>query len=46
MFESILKPLKNKEEIEKRQDFIQAFLDDKILLDKIRTKLQSVSNIN
>jgi len=46
MFESILKPLKNKEEIEKRQNFIQAFLDDKILLDNIRIKLQWISNIN
>ncbi|MDD3793562.1 MAG: hypothetical protein PHI37_02025 [Candidatus Gracilibacteria bacterium] len=46
MFESILKPLNNKDNIEKRQEFIQAFLDDKILLDKIRDKLQSVSNIN
>jgi len=46
MYESILKPLNNKEEIEKRQSFIEEFLKDKVLLDKIRNELQYVSNIN
>lgn len=46
MYESILKPLNNKEEIEKRQSFIEEFLKDKILLDKVRNELQYVSNIN
>ncbi len=46
MYESILKPLNNKEEIEKKQSFIEEFLKDKILLDKVRNELQYVSNIN
>jgi len=46
MYESILKPLNNKEEIEKRQSFIEEFLKDKVLLDKVRNELQFVSNIN
>ncbi|MDD2907333.1 MAG: hypothetical protein PHH98_01700 [Candidatus Gracilibacteria bacterium] len=46
MYESILKPLNNKEEIERRQDFIEEFLKDKMLLDKVRTELSSISNIN
>lgn len=46
MYESILKPLNNKEEIEKRQEFVEEFLKDKILLDKTRTELSSISNIN
>ena len=46
MYESILKPLNNKEEIEKRQSFIEEFLKDKVLLDKVRNELQYVSNIN
>ncbi|NCO31338.1 hypothetical protein GW891_00445 [bacterium] len=46
MYESILKPLNDKEEIEKRQEFVEEFLKDKILLDKTRTELSSISNIN
>lgn len=46
LYESILKPLNDIAQIEKRQDFVEAFLNDKILLDKVRNKLQSVSNIN
>ncbi len=46
MYESILKPLNSKEEIEKRQNFIEEFLKDKSLLDKVRNELQYVSNIN
>jgi DNA mismatch repair ATPase MutS len=44
--EAILKPLNNKEEIEKRLNFVEEFLKDKILLDKIRNELSSISNIN
>jgi DNA mismatch repair ATPase MutS len=44
--EAILKPLNDKEEIEKRLNFVEEFLKDKILLDKVRKELSSVSNIN
>lgn len=44
--EAILKPLKNKERIEERLDFVEAFLNDKILLDKVRSELSNVSNIS
>ena len=44
--EAILKPLNNKEEIEKRQKFIEEFLNDKMLLDKVRSELWCISNIN
>lgn len=44
--EQIIKPLNNLEEINKRLDFIDELLKDKILLDKIRKKLENVSNIN
>jgi len=44
--ESILKPLLNTQKIKQRQDFIEEFLNNKILLDKTRKKLESVSNIN
>jgi len=38
--------LLNIQEIKERQDFIEEFLNNKILLDKTRKKLESVSNIN
>jgi DNA mismatch repair ATPase MutS len=44
--EAILKPLNDKEEIEKRLNFVEEFLKDKILLDKVRKELSSISNIN
>ncbi|MDR2411384.1 MAG: hypothetical protein LBD88_02065 [Candidatus Peribacteria bacterium] len=44
--EAILKPLNDKEEIEKRLNFVEEFLNDKILLDKVRKELSSISNIN
>ncbi|MDR3150770.1 MAG: hypothetical protein LBU14_04135 [Candidatus Peribacteria bacterium] len=44
--DSILKPLNNKEEIENRLNFIEEFLENKILLDKVRNELSSISNIN
>ncbi|MDR0771965.1 MAG: hypothetical protein LBF15_02730 [Candidatus Peribacteria bacterium] len=44
--EAILRPLNDKNEIEKRLDFVEAFLNDKILLDKVRIELGNVSNIN
>lgn len=46
LYESILKPLNNLEEIKKRQDFIEEILKDKMLLDKIRKELSWISNIN
>ncbi len=44
--EQIIKPLNNLDEIKKRQDFIEEFIKNKILLDKVRKKLEWVSNIN
>lgn len=44
--ESLLQPLRDRKEIQKRQDFIEAFLADKILLDKVRYELKSVANIH
>lgn len=46
LYDSILKPLNSLEEIQKRQDFVENFLNDKILLDKVRDELWNVSNIN
>lgn len=46
LYESILKPIKNIKDIEERQNFVEEFLNDKILLDKTRDKLSSISNIN
>lgn len=42
----ILHPLQNIEEIEKRQDFIEAFLQDAILLQKVEAQLKSVADID
>jgi len=42
----ILKPLINKEEIEKRQDFIEEFVKNKILLDEVQNELKLVSDID
>lgn len=44
--QQIIKPLNNIEEIQKRLNFIEEFTKNKILLDKIRKKLEYVSNIN
>jgi DNA mismatch repair protein MutS len=44
--EQILKPLNNIDEINKRLIFIEEFTKNKILLDKVRFKLEYVSNIN
>ncbi|MDD2871338.1 MAG: hypothetical protein PHS49_05080 [Candidatus Gracilibacteria bacterium] len=44
--EQIIKPLNNIEQIKNRLDFIEEFTKNKILLDKIREKLEYVSNIN
>lgn len=46
LYNSILKPLNNIKKIEERQTFIEEFLKNKYLLDKIRQELTSVSNIN
>jgi len=42
----ILRPLKDKKEIEKRQDFIWEFLNNKILLDEVQNELKLVSDID
>jgi DNA mismatch repair protein MutS len=42
----ILHPLQKQEEIEKRQDFIQAFLEDKILLEKVQKELKSIADMD
>jgi len=42
----IIKPLKDKKEIEKRQKFVWEFLNNKILLDKIQNELKMVSDID
>jgi mutS domain III len=39
MYDSILKPLNDIKEIKQRQEFIEEFLKEKILLDKIRQEL-------
>ena len=44
--EQLIKPLNNIDNIQKRLDFIEEFTKNKILLDKVRTKLDYVSNIN
>jgi len=44
--EQILKPLNNIDEIQNRLNFIEEFISNKILLDKIRNELSYVSNIN
>jgi len=44
--DSILHPLKDEKEIQKRLDFVEEFLSDKILLDKIREKLSYISDID
>lgn len=46
LYDSILKPLNNLKEIKKRQDFIEEFLKNKILLDRVREELWNISNIN
>jgi hypothetical protein len=46
LYNSILKPLNSLEEIKKRQDFVEEFLNNKILLDKTREELSNISNIN
>ncbi len=44
--ENILKPLKLKKQIEKRLNFIEELLKDKILLDKINKKLKEIADID
>lgn len=44
--ENLLKPLKNKEKIEARLNFVEEFYKDKMLLDKVREKLNYVSDID
>lgn len=44
--ENILRPLKDEKTIQKRLDFVEAFLSDKILLDTVREKLGYVADID
>ena len=44
--EQIIKPLQNIEEIEKRQDMIEEFLENPVLLDKVQWHLKYVSDID
>lgn len=44
--ENILRPLKDEKAIKSRLDFIEEFLRDKILLDKIREKLTYIADID
>ena len=44
--ESIVKPLQNIDEIEKRQDIIEEFIKNSILLDKVSTELKQVSDLD
>lgn len=44
--EAITKPLQDIKEIEKRQDIIEEFLKDTILLDKVSNKLKLVSDLD
>ncbi|MDD5770237.1 MAG: hypothetical protein PHE25_04650 [Candidatus Gracilibacteria bacterium] len=44
--ENILKPLKDEKSIKARLDFVQEFLNDKILLDKVREKLSYICDID
>lgn len=46
LYNSILKPLNSIEEIKQRQEFIEEFLKNKILLDRVREELWYISNIN
>lgn len=44
--ESIVRPLKDEKTIQNRLDFIEEFLKDKMLLDKIREKLSFIADID
>jgi DNA mismatch repair protein MutS len=44
--EQILHPLQNQEDIQKRQNYIHAFSQDTILLEKVRKQLRSIADID
>lgn len=44
--ENILRPLKDETQIQKKIAFVEAFLNDKILLEKVREKLSYISDID
>ncbi len=44
--EAIVKPLQDIDEINRRQDIIEEFLKDSILLDKVTTELRNVSDLD
>lgn len=44
--ENILRPLKDETQIQKKLAFVEAFLNDKILLEKVREKLSYISDID
>lgn len=44
--DNLLRPFYNKERIEKRQKFVQEFVDDKVLLDSVQNELAKISDID
>lgn len=44
--ENILRPLKDEVQIQKKLAFVEAFLNDKILLEKVRERLSYISDID
>jgi len=44
--QALIKPEKNKEEIKKRQDFIEEFYNNSILLDKVQNKMKYIADID
>lgn len=44
--EQIIKPLQDLEEIKQRQDFIEEFVNNRVLLDRVREKLKHISDID
>lgn len=44
--EQIIKPLQNIDEIKQRQDFIEDFVNNRVLLDRVREKLKHISDID
>ncbi len=45
LYQSLLEPLADLEEIKQRQTFVEEFLQNPVLLDKIRIQLSRVANI-
>lgn len=45
LYQNILEPLHKQEQIQERQSFVEEFLQQPMLLDKVRTKLTCIANI-